>query len=175
MSDHGDFMGDHGLLLKAPLHYRGLIRTPLVWAEPGASSARRTDALVSTIDIPETILDRAGIASPNGAQGRSLRGLADGREGAGREHLLIEEEGQRAFLGFKEPIRVRTLVAGDLRMSVYWEGGGGELYDWRTDPHEMRNVWADPAYAARKAEMLERLARAMIEMTDRSPLPSGLA
>ena len=33
-SDHGDLMGDHGIVLKGPLHYQSLIRVPLIWREP---------------------------------------------------------------------------------------------------------------------------------------------
>src|SRR5215217_7089875 len=33
-SDHGDFMGDHQLLLKGPIHYRGLTRVPFIWMDP---------------------------------------------------------------------------------------------------------------------------------------------
>ena len=41
LSDHGDFMGDHGLLFKGPLHFRSLIRMPFLWADP-QSPARST-------------------------------------------------------------------------------------------------------------------------------------
>ena len=37
MSDHGDFMGDHGLMLKSALHYQGLVRVPVssrTWRSP---------------------------------------------------------------------------------------------------------------------------------------------
>ena len=45
-SDHGDWMGDHGLMLKGPLHYQSLIRVPLLWADPrpAARTAPRTPA-----------------------------------------------------------------------------------------------------------------------------------
>ena len=37
-SDHGDFMGDHQLLLKGALHYRGLVRVPFIWSDPNVES-----------------------------------------------------------------------------------------------------------------------------------------
>ncbi len=40
ISDHGDFMGDHQLMLKGPLHYRGVTRTPFIWYDP-ANPAQR--------------------------------------------------------------------------------------------------------------------------------------
>ena len=33
-SDHGDYMGDHGLMLKLLLHYQGIIRVPFIWHDP---------------------------------------------------------------------------------------------------------------------------------------------
>lgn len=43
-SDHGDYMGDHQLLLKGALHYRSLVRVPFIWAEPGPQTPKRSDA-----------------------------------------------------------------------------------------------------------------------------------
>src|SRR5690606_28973771 len=71
-SDHGDFLGDHQLMLKGPLHYRGLTRVPFIWADPKIGAARHgrsSNTLTSTIDIAPTILDRAGVPRFNGIQG----------------------------------------------------------------------------------------------------------
>jgi arylsulfatase A-like enzyme len=65
-SDHGDFMGDHGLLNKGPLHYRSLIRVPFIWADPSAPKALRDNRLCSSIDLGTSILARAGIEKAQG-------------------------------------------------------------------------------------------------------------
>jgi arylsulfatase A-like enzyme len=174
-SDHGDFMGDHGLLLKGPLHYRSLIRVPLVWRDPEIGRPGRSRALASTIDIPETILDRAGLAGPQGAQGISLMSIMRGERETVRDALLIEDETQRAFLGFSRPIRVRTMVTSDSRLSLYGEGEAGEMYETGQDPDEMTNLWDAPSHRSVRAQRVERLARLMLDMGDRSPLPTGLA
>ncbi len=77
-SDHGDFMGDHQLLLKGPIHYRGLIRVPLVWRDPAAPRGIRSDALAGAIDFAPTILARAGVAPWNGIQGADMGALIAG-------------------------------------------------------------------------------------------------
>jgi arylsulfatase A-like enzyme len=41
----------------------------------------------------------------------------------------------------------------------FYELGEWELYDLERDPHEMRSVYADPAYAAIAAELKAELAR----------------
>ena len=33
-SDHGDYLGDHGLLFKGGLHFQSLIRVPFIWMGP---------------------------------------------------------------------------------------------------------------------------------------------
>ena len=61
-SDHGDLMGDHRLMLKGPLHYDGVIRVPMIWADPRAESqVQVSKELASTIDIAGSILERARI------------------------------------------------------------------------------------------------------------------
>jgi len=60
-SDHGDYMGDHGLMLKLLLHYQGLVKVPFIWSEPGHQHTAGVErSLSSSIDIAATILARAG-------------------------------------------------------------------------------------------------------------------
>jgi arylsulfatase A-like enzyme len=175
-SDHGDFMGDHQLMLKAPIHYQALIRVPLIWSDtPDRRATGRQANLAGTIDIAPTILDRAGVLAPNGMLGRSQLGVLGGGAPPVREALLIEEEGQRTAFGFDRPVRMRTLLCEGHRLSLYEGVEWAELYDLRQDPLEMRNLWGDPA--ARKVErrMLERLAREMIAASETSPAPLGPA
>lgn len=178
-SDHGDFMGDHGLLLKGPLHYRPLIRVPLIWHDPTQPGGFRNSELASTLDIGTTILRRCGLAPPNGCQGMVLPGALPGAfcatDEPPREALIIEDENQRAFLGFERPVRLRTLIAGNWRLSLYLEGDRGEMYDLASDPHEMHNLWDEPAHAKRRSELLRLMVQVMMENTERSPLPTGLA
>ena len=68
-TDHGDFLGDHRLMLKGPAHFDGITHVPFIWAEPGTRPARSTDVLGGTLDIASTILDRARIQPYNGIQG----------------------------------------------------------------------------------------------------------
>lgn len=174
-ADHADFMGDHRLLLKGPLHYRGLTRVPFIWADPSDRAPRRSGALTQTVDLAPTILDRAGVAPWNGIQGRSLVDLVAGRTASVRETMLIEEEGQRYYMGFPDRIRTRSLLDGRHRLSIYDGVPFGELYDLREDPHELVNLWNEPGARALRAEMTEKLARRMIDLAETSPYPSRIA
>jgi arylsulfatase A-like enzyme len=174
-ADHGDFLGDHQLLLKGPIHYRGLTRVPLIWADTHAASIPRTQALCQTVDLAPTILDRAGVPRWNGIQGQSLLPLLSGQVKAVRPDLLIEEEGQRYYMGFTERVRMRSLIFGTYRISVYDGVEWGELYDRSADPEELNNLWDVPAHQSLRATMTERMLRHMIALAETSPYPTQIA
>lgn len=178
-SDHGDFMGDHGLLLKSALHYQSLIRVPFIWAEPAGAAltaaGQSTHALAGTVDIPATILARAQLASFHGMQGRNLLPVLAGHEAAGRDAVLIEEDGHAPTFGLTVPVRVRTVVTATHRLTLYDQPGWSELYDLRSDPNELVNLIDDPRHASERAHMFELLARELMMADDRSPFPLGRA
>ena len=176
-SDHGDLMGDHGIVLKGPLHYQGLVRTPLIWREPAGQpqADEPREDLTSSIDLPTSILQRAGIAGVNGMQGRALFSAQGQAQVSGRDAVLIEENQQRAYLGFDKPVRVRTVVTATHRMSVFADSDWGELYDLQADPTESHNLWADPAAQAIRLQLMERLVQLLVEHSDTSPQPTRVA
>jgi arylsulfatase A-like enzyme len=173
-SDHGDYMGDHQLLLKGPIHYRGIIQTPFIWRDP-SGPRRRSAALAGTIDLAPTILARAGVTGFNGIQGKSLLPLIGGETASLYDALLIEEEGQRLGLSLPSRARVRSLITPRHRLSLYDGVAWGELYDRQSDRDEMVNLWDETASAALRAELGLRLARKMIEVSETSPNPTASA
>lgn len=176
-ADHGDLMGDHGIVLKGPLHYQGLVRVPFIWRDPGAQADAGAvrDDLASSLDLPAAILHRAGIAPPNGVQGKALFDQDGSALPTGRDAVLIEENQQRAYLGFKEPVKVRTVVTATHRLSVFAEGDWGELYDLAADPHEMENLWDAPQAQPVKWALMHRLAQLLMAHSDTSPHPKRIA
>jgi arylsulfatase A-like enzyme len=169
-SDHGDFMGDHQLLLKAALHYRGLVRVPFIWSDPNVESQGLVNAgLCGTLDIASTVLARAGLQGHNGMQGANLMKAVNGGD-TGHESLVIEEHQRRGYMGFKNNFRARTLITDHERLTLYEGAGWGELYDLTNDPDELNNLWNDPASQGRRHELTEQLARKLMELADSSPL-----
>ena len=130
---------------------------------------------MGAVDFAPTVLARAGVSPHNGVQGESLLPLIAGEVDQVRDHLLIEEEGQRVYLGFAGRVRVRSLVTARHRLSVYDGVAWGELYDLADDHHETANLWNDPGAASVRADLTERLARAMLALSETSPYPSALA
>jgi arylsulfatase A-like enzyme len=173
-SDHGDFMGDHGLMLKGPIHYQGLVRIPFIWADPqAAQQGSSSESLASSVDIARTVLARAGIAPVNGMQGRNLVARPALPAATEPDAILIEDDNQRAYLGFSEPVRARTLVTAQHRITLYLGADWGELYDLSADPQERHNLWdTEPAL---RCTLLEQLVQKMMALTDRSPRPTRIA
>ena len=56
ISDHGDWLGDHGLILKGPMHYDGLLRVPMIVRGPNVPKGKKVDEPVSTLDLGPTFL-----------------------------------------------------------------------------------------------------------------------
>ncbi len=175
-SDHGDLLGDRGLMLKGGLHYRALTRVPFVWRDTaGQRRACRTDALAQTIDIGTSVLDRAGLQAANGMHGLSLLGVAQGSARAVRPHLVIEEEGQRRDFGLSQRVRMRSLVTPRHRLTLYADEPWGELYDLAEDPLELRNLWYAPGSRSLRGELAQELVLAMLRQADTSPYPTASA
>ena len=170
-SDHGDLLGDRGLLFKGGLHYPAITRVPLLWRDtPEERCSGVREELVQTTDIAATVLDRAGLGAVNGMHGRSWRSAAQPREG-----LLIEEESQRADFGLDRRLRMRTWRTAHHRLTLYDGQDWGELYDLQQDPHELRNLWAEADQRELRAGLTEQLLRAMLAASDDSPYPLASA
>jgi len=166
-SDHGDYMGDHGLMLKLLLHYQGLIKVPFIWNEKGSTADTAVvKDLSSSIDISASVLARAGINPFNGIQGRDLFSSVS------PEAVIIEEDSQRTMTGFDKMQRVRTVVTNRYRMSLRHGENWNELYDLQDDPDELNNVYEEAAFRSIRNELTETMIKRMIDLQDRSPLPA---
>jgi hypothetical protein len=111
--DHGcelSCYGDHGAQMargKVTV-YEGGTRVPYLVRWPGVSKAKhRSNALVSTIDLLPTFMDAAGIQSPDGLPGRSIRSVLSGSDDKKfREYLACERNCDAARHTFpRRPIR----------------------------------------------------------------------
>ena len=174
-SDHGDHLGDHRLMLKGAEQYQSIVRVPFIWSDPkAASKLKRTDALASTMDISATVLERAKIEPASGMQAKSFLPVLGGG-GPVRDSVFIQYDHQASSPGTNVPARVHSLIDGRYRLSVFHGTGWGELYDLEGDPGEFDNLWDNPAHAATRARMTERLLLTEIEHVDRIPLPTRRA
>jgi len=153
-SDHGDLLGDHGLLLKSGVtFYDSCVRVPTMIRYPEAFTPGLVFAdPVETIDLPATFLDVAGVEAPTTMQGRSLVGLAEGeiddwRDDAFSEinlHILPTMHGPRSQ-NYRD--YVAMVCTREWKYVHYPNLGLAELYDLVHDPNELTNLAEDPACA----------------------------
>lgn len=150
-TDHGDWLGDHGLILKGPMLYEGLLRVGCILRGPGIPAGRRIDDPVSTLDLGPTFLDFAGVSPLLDPHGRSLKPLIAGDAGdagASRDFALSEWELLPGRAGVA--LSLATVRTATDKLTLDRRSGAGELYDLKEDPHELVNRFEDPAFAARR-------------------------
>jgi arylsulfatase A-like enzyme len=128
-TDHGHYLGDHGLYGKMgyPL-LPPVLDVPLLLRHPGTLKAGRSDrSLVQHQDIPATILDACGVKPAQKLDGSSLLGAFRGRT-PGRDFTLT---GWGPYVGIRTD---RWYYNASL-----W-GQKPLLFDLRSDPECNRNV-----------------------------------
>ena len=162
-SDQGFYMGEHGWFDKRFM-YEESMRTPLVVRMPGGARGDIGE-LVQNIDYAPTFLELAGAEIPADIQGRSLLPLLRGEHPADwRPALYYHFYEYPAEHMVKRHYGVRTdrwkLI------HFYNDIDCWELYDLENDPHELRNLFGDPAYAGEQNALFEELGRLQREYGD---------
>jgi arylsulfatase A-like enzyme len=191
-SDHGDFMGEHGMQCKGGAFYDCLTRVPLIVSWPGQTPQNwREASMVSLVDVIPTVLELQGMEAPTEMQGQHLPGVCAGaarREAAFAEYGAGGPPFTMADLDrLPRPHGRQTLLA-----SLHWREAEGrrkmvrthdwkyvhdpmgdldELYDLNADPGELHNLAGDRGHEAVVSAMRCRLADWMIQTEDATPVP----
>lgn len=158
-SDHGDYLGDLGLLYKTSHACASLSHVPLILRVPGESGLpRRLAAPVSLTDLAPTLCELAGVAPPPGFQGESILDVAR----SNRRRPVVTQQ-------FPAAADERNFAIYDEghRLGWYPATGEVELYDLRADPCESRNVAGD----ASRRPLAEHLRRRLAEQTAELAIP----
>ncbi len=154
-TDHGDWLGDHGLILKGPMMYDGLLRVGMIVQGPGVPKGRVVNDPVSTLDLCASFRDWGDAPALHQEHSRSLKNLIEG-EGKTRDFAFNEWWLLPTRAGVE--LKLETVKTARYRMSVDRLTGAGELYDLQDDPYEMDNRYSDPAMVSVQNE-LDDMAR----------------
>ena len=176
-SDHGEMLGDHGLLLKGCRFYEWLVRVPLLISWPGRFQAGLvSDALVELTDLTPTLLDACGLPMPERVQGRSLLPILTGQAAPHEHRDFVRCEYYRALnpdapgrQGIFEGTYATMFRDRRYKLVVYHGHPLGELFDLQADPGEFDNLWNDPAHAAVRFDLLKRSFDALAFAVDIGP------
>ena len=163
-SDQGFFLGEHGLFDKRFM-YEESLRAPLLVRWPAAVRAgARVEAMTLNVDFAPTFLQAAGVKVPASMQGRSLLPILRGKTPRDWRTAMYYryyhdpgDHNTRAHYG------VRTATH---KLIDYWTKGQWELFDLRSDPAELRNLYGLPGQETVTAQLKATLARLRKELQD---------
>ena len=157
-TDHGHYIGQHGLNAKGAFHYEDGIRLPFVVRWPGHVPVGRVSrAMQSLVDLPSTFLGACGLGVPGAMQGVDQTDVWCGRAEKARDWIICENRHNPTMP------HLRTFVDERYKMTLYRTFDWGELFDLQSDPGETNNLWDDPACASVKADVMHRFLRAEME------------
>ncbi|MGB2819411.1 MAG: sulfatase/phosphatase domain-containing protein, partial [Phycisphaerae bacterium] len=166
MSDHGEMLGDHGLLRKGCRFYEGAVHVPLIVSWPGRFQADlRSDALVELTDVPVMLMEATGLDVPDYVQGRSIMGILTGRADPDRHRDFVRCEYHDA-MPVRNASRANMIFDGRHKLVVHHGQEVGELYDLTEDPHEFRNLWDEASCLPLKHDLMKRIFDAVMQATD---------
>jgi arylsulfatase A-like enzyme len=156
-TDHGHFLGQHGLIAKAIHHYEDLLRVPFIVRWPGrAASGGASDDIQNLVDLAPTFLAAAGLDVPGSMQGADQIPSWCGHGPVRSWSVTENHHGTECF-------HMRTYVNRRYKITVYRDGDEGELFDLEEDPSEVRNLWNDPAAVELKCRLLHEFMQATLQ------------
>lgn len=165
-ADHGECLGEHGILCRHGIEYDANIRIPLLIKRPGQKRAQVVNGLVQNVDLLPTLCAAFRVAAPT-CSGVSYLPLLDDPQRPGREYIF----GEGGIFGRKYVRSHRwKLIQGAALPADATDPASlryqTELLDLENDPHEERNV------QAAHPEVFQTLTKVLAEWSKDEVQPS---
>ncbi len=171
-SDHGDMLGDRGLLVKGAHFYDANVRVPLLLRWPGRiQPGTRINALAQLHDIAATVLAAAGVEPDAMPDARNLLDAATGKVNRLHEHAICcyrnsGMSSQREY--WDPPINATMLHDGRYKLNLWHTTEDpaempGELYDTENDPQELENRIGDSTLDSVRRGLTDQLLNWLAE------------
>ena len=155
-SDHGEMLGDHGLLFKGCRFYEGAVHVPLIISWPGQFDAGvRSNALVELTDIVPMLFELNDLSVPDYVRGKSLLPILTGQLAPDKHRDFVRCEYHAALGRMPDASHANMIFDGRHKLVMYHGHQIGELYDLQEDPHEFHNLWSDSGKTSIKYELME--------------------
>ncbi|HOK95430.1 MAG TPA: sulfatase [Anaerohalosphaeraceae bacterium] len=153
-ADQGFYLGEHGWYDKRWM-YEESFRMPFIARWPGHIKAGiRVSALAQNIDFAPTFLEAAGLTVPHEMQGVSLCSLFDGKVPNRWRKALYYHYYEKGEHNVPRHFGIRT---DRYKLICYYDYNEWELFDLKSDPYEINNVYGLPDYAEIRKLMLRQL------------------
>ena len=149
-SDHGEFLGEHGLVEHSKDIYEQTLHVPLIVKFPGSEETRVETSLVSLADLPRIVA--SAMPAPLRDELHDLYPLAPDRGFLLAEINMTRKKDLNASYGHRFR-RKRDVFYADVYKLIRSSDAQHELYDLRVDPEELNNLYTE------KSELVEQLTR----------------
>jgi arylsulfatase A-like enzyme len=168
MGDNGFVFGEHGLIDKRHM-YEESMRVPfLAWCPGTIKSGSVIEELIQNIDIAPTVMDVAGLKTPERMDGRSFLPILQGKKISWRDAAFYEYYWERNFPHTPTTHGVRTNRYKYIHYHGIWDID--ELYDLKNDPEEMTNLIDSPKHQDLIKDLNNRMFE-WLEKTDGMLIP----
>jgi arylsulfatase A-like enzyme len=145
-SDHGDLLGEHGMLGHRNTLYWDLIRVPLIFSGiPGQPRGLRIERPVSLVSLPATLLEIAGQSEASGFPAPSLTRLWKTPGDAASWPFPIAELAQMPFPGLESNPNYSGSLSAIVTprwLLIDHSADGPALFDWLHDPENLHDLIA---------------------------------
>lgn len=163
-SDQGFFLGEHGWYDKRFM-YEPTLEMPLAIRYPPLIRAGGVNhQLVQNLDFAPTMLDLAGVAVPADMQGVSLKPLLEGRSAKNWSKSIYYHYYENPGIHFAE--RHFGVKTDRYKLIYFYDIKQWELYDLKTDPDEVQNLYNDKKYAGTVKTLKKELNRLIAKYKD---------
>ncbi len=133
IGDHGESLGEHGEATHGFFTYNSTLRIPFLLSYPGAPQNKRIVEATSTVDLVPTMMQLSGISDPVQRDGESLLPIVEGEK---RTRDIYFESKYPELLGWNG---LQGIIRQEWKLIATTRS---ELYDWRSDPKEQRNLFS---------------------------------
>jgi uncharacterized sulfatase len=157
-SDHGDYLGNHGLWWKGLPVYEDMQRIPFIVRHPQCRTrGARSTAFQSTVDISPSVLAALQTPTPAGMQGVCQLEAWQDAEASARTWAMCE------FRPTEGPFMQKTFMYDRWKLVLYHNRAYGELYDLQADPDLYRNLWDSADHRDVRCHLIREFISAEME------------
>ncbi len=146
-ADHGEMLGKFGMWWKSSM-YEDSVRIPMIAAGPGFEKGEQVETPVSLLDLQASIFHAVGAKRPSHWHGEPLQEIPN--EDPSR--VVFSQ-----YHGHGVPSGAFMVRQGDWKL-IYNMAAPHQLFNLRTDPEELENLWD------REPEMADNLEKALREI-----------
>jgi arylsulfatase A-like enzyme len=152
-SDHGDYMGEHGLWTKGLPCFQSAYHVPMLiqWPQGAVQTGRTVEQYASLADVGPTLLEMAGVEVERNFAGRSLVPFLRNEQPANWRDAMFTQSNGNELYGIQRSVTTKEWKY------VYNGFDFDELYHLSEDPDEMHNVIGDPQYQPIVQELCTRM------------------